>query len=92
MDYSTAIISAVLLADGWHEIAPGTFHIDLDPSFSDPLTGAQVVPVGGAWLRFNDPAGNTYAAPLDRIECVRHEVPPTGGTATLRASAGTATS
>lgn len=89
MDYRSVGITGVLLADGWHQVFPGTFTIDLDPSFTSD-SGITVTPVGGPWLRFIDTTGAIIAAPLDRTQGIRIDpVRAAAGKAAAAATAGT---
>ena len=79
MEYLITEVSAVLLADGWHEMAAGSAAMDRDPSFTDPSTGASETPQGGPWLRFTDAGGALYAAPLSRVQAIRVDAQPPPG-------------
>lgn len=76
MEYVITQVSAVLLADGWHEMAAGSAVMDQDPSFTDPSTGLSATPVGGAWIQFTDATGALYASPLSRVQAIRVDAPP----------------
>jgi len=72
MEYPSGVITGVLLTDKWHDINPGSFHIDQDPSIHDDFTGVMVTPVTGPWLRFTEATtGIVYAAPFNRIQALR---------------------
>jgi len=75
VEYVITEVNAVLLADGWHEMAAGSAAMDRDPSFADPATGLSETPQGGPWLRFTDPGGALYAAPLSRVQAIRVDAP-----------------
>lgn len=61
---SLSVATAVMLTDGvWITLQPGTLSAVIDPSFTDPNTGQQIVP-GEAWMQFIDGTGQAYAAPM----------------------------
>jgi hypothetical protein len=72
-NWTTDLISAVcILADGWHEVQPGTFFLDVDQGFVD-AAGDRVVP-GGPWFHFTEKvSGITYAQPWSQVLALRNE-------------------
>ena len=73
-EVTAARVVAVLLADGWHRIAPGSFSVG-------PLGCGTGVEPGVPGFRFEEAdAGRPYqptmlAGPLDSIIAVRHAAP-----------------
>jgi hypothetical protein len=69
-DDDGATVVAVLLADGWHQIVPGSFSVG-------PLRLAATADLGGPGFRFEETdAGRPYrpatlAGPLDSVIAVR---------------------
>lgn len=76
MDFPVDIITGVLLADGWYQVAVASFALDSDPALL-LADGSRQTPVGGTWARFTDAAtGATVACSLDRVLALRADPPP----------------
>ena len=68
---SLSIATAVQLIDGtWYTLTAGTFGAIIDPAFTDPTTGALIVP-GDTWIQMTDNTGQAYAAPLRSVVAVK---------------------
>jgi hypothetical protein len=73
-EYPSTVITAILLSDGWHSVAPGSLGLEYDTSFRDPDSGVAATPVGGPWLRITEPGagGATIWLPFDSVLGLRH--------------------
>jgi len=73
--YPSTIITAILLSDGWHNVAPGSLHLEYDTSFKDPDTGVAAAPIGGPWLVITEPGagGATIWLPFVGVLGLRHQ-------------------
>lgn len=69
--------TAILLADGWHDLASGTLGAVIDPSFTDPVTGEVITP-GDTWLQMTGTDGVTYACPMRAVAAVKLAAPVGG--------------
>jgi len=69
-------VRAVLLADGWHEVAGRSFDIDAyEYKAGDDLLvgGGSVAGVTSTGFRFNDAEGDVVMGPLTAILAVRRQ-------------------
>jgi len=74
MAFQMSEVTGILLADGWHDVAPGTMMAVIDPAFQD-ATGGMITP-GGPWVTFADPGGVVYAFPVSPYIAVRYTPQP----------------
>lgn len=74
---SLSVATAIQLTDGtWYTLAPNSLGAVIDPSFTDPTTGALITP-GDQWVQFEDDAGQAYAAPFRAVLAVKLGAPVT---------------
>lgn len=67
-DFDMTEVTQVLLADGWHDIEPGTLNAVQDPVF---LSGGGRIS-GGLWAGFTGTDGLVYAFPVSPFIAVRY--------------------
>ena len=69
--------TAIQLADGtWYTLTANSLGVVIDPSFTDPTSGALVTP-GDAWVQWVDSTGQAYAAPFRGVLAVKLGAPVT---------------
>ena len=79
--FSLANATAIQIADGtgsFYNLFPNSLTFVLDPSFSDPVTGALTTP-GDPWIQWSDGSGQAYAAPYRAVVALKFPAPISSG-------------